>query len=183
MPFRSHAGFGESEVQRVIAATAQIAVNRDQILHTAHLGRENDPVVSHPELLRAPPAFQCREHDGVAHDLLRAQRLRARGILIHQPREQVLVEAAPVDADTDRLAVAAGHLDHLRELRVALAAAPDVAWVDAVLGQRLGAARVLAQQLVAIEMKVADQRHRHSELIEAIADVRHGLAPLPPYLP
>ena len=42
------------------------------------------------------------------------------------------------------LSIAAGDLDHLGELRVALAAAADVAGVDAVLGQRLGAGRMLA---------------------------------------
>ena len=94
-------------------------------------------------------------------------------VLVHQAREQVLVEAAPVDADAHRLAVAAGRLDHLGELRIALAAAADVARVDAVLGERLGAGRVLAQQLVPVEVEVADDRHRHAELRQALDDVRH----------
>ena len=98
------------------------------------------------------------EHDRLAHHLLRIERLGLRGVLVHQARQQVRVEASPVDADAHRLAVAAGDLDHLRELRVALAAAADVARVDAVLGERRGAGGMLAQQLVAVEVKVADER-------------------------
>ena len=55
---------------------------------------------------------------------------RAR-VLVHHPRQQVLIEAAPVDADAHRLLVPAGDFDHLGELRVALAAAADVAGIDA----------------------------------------------------
>src|SRR2546430_844252 len=39
-------------------------------------------------------------------------------------------------------------LDHLRELRVALGSPPDVTRVDAVLGERRGAIRMLAQELM-----------------------------------
>ena len=93
-------------------------------------------------------------------------------VLVHQPREQILVEAAPVDADAHRLAVAAGDLDHLGELRVALAAAADVAGVDAVLCQRFGAGRVRPQQLVAVEMEVADDRHGDARAARAVATMR-----------
>src|SRR5437773_2981418 len=64
-------------------------------------------------------------------------------------------------------------LDHLRELRVALAAAADVTRVDAVLGERRGAVRMLAQELVAVEVEVADQRHADTGAIETLANRRH----------
>ena len=70
------------------------------------------------------------------------------------------------------LAMAAGGLDHLGELRVALAAAADVAGIDAVLVERLGAGRVCGEQLVAVEVEVADQRHRAALGAEPVADVR-----------
>ena len=60
------------------------------------------------------------------------------------------------------LCVAAGDLDHLGELRIALAAAADVAGIDAVLRQRLGAGRVRLEQAVTVEMEVADDRHEHA---------------------
>ncbi len=88
--------------------------------------------------------------------------------------EQVLVEAAPVDADAHRLAVAAGGLDHRRELRVALAAAADVAGIDAVLGERCRAGGMRREQLVPVEVEVADQRHVAARCAQPVADLRNG---------
>ena len=62
-------------------------------------------------------------------------------VLVHQAREQRLIERAPVDADAHRLAVAERQLDQRRELRVALLAEADVAGIDAVFVERLGARR------------------------------------------
>ena len=64
-------------------------------------------------------------------------------------------------------------LDHLRELAVVLVALADVAGVDAVLGQRLGAGRIVGQQAVAVVVEVADQRHVDAHAVELLADVRH----------
>ena len=95
-------------------------------------------------------------------------------VLVHHAGQQVLVQASPVHADAHWLAVPAGSLDHLRELRVALAAAADIAGIDAVLGERLGAVGVRREQLVAVEVEVADDRHVAAGGAQAIADVRHG---------
>ena len=52
--------------------------------------------------------------------------------------------------------------------------AADVAGVDAVLGERLGAVRELAQQRVAVVVEVADQRHLDAVLVaQAVADLGH----------
>jgi hypothetical protein len=61
------------------------------------------------------------------HDLPRLLRLGAAGVVVHHLRQQLLVEAAPVDADAHRLGDARGDLDHLRELPVVLLALADVA--------------------------------------------------------
>ena len=45
-------------------------------------------------------------------------------VFIHDARQQVLIQAAPVHADAHRLLVLAGEFDHLRELFVALSAVP-----------------------------------------------------------
>ena len=100
-------------------------------------------------------------------------------VLIHHAREQLLVEAAPVDADAHRLAVADRALDHGGELLVALRAAADVAGIDAVLGERLRAIRILRQQLVAVVVEVADQRHVAAARVEPLADARDLRAPPP----
>ena len=100
------------------------------------------------------------------------------GVLVHQPRQQLLVEAAPVDADAHRLGVLQRQLDDRRELPVALGLEADVAGVDAILVERFGAGGVLGQQRVAVVVEVADQRHAHAHLRQAVADVRHGLGGL-----
>ena len=125
-----------------------------------------------PELHGTRRALERRGDHGFAHDLLRRQWRGARVVLVHHAREQVLVEAAPVHADAHGLLVLAGELDHLGELRIALAAAADIAGVDAVLRQRLRASRMFAQQLVTVEVEVADDGHADAELREAVADRR-----------
>jgi hypothetical protein len=96
------------------------------------------------------------------------------GVFVHDAGQQRLVEAAPVHADADRLVVPAGDLDQLRELLVAPRALADVAGIDAQLGQCLRASRMLGEQLVAVEMEIADQRHIDIHLRQALADLRHG---------
>jgi hypothetical protein len=66
----------------------------------------------------------------------------------------------------------AGELDHLGELRIPLAAAPDVAGIDAVLGQCIGTLGMFPQQLVPVEMKVADDGNCNAHLREAVTDRR-----------
>ena len=118
--------------------------------------------------------FQRRANHRLAHHLDRNPMddgmLR---ILVHHAREQLLVEAAPVDADAHRLVVAQRALDQRGELLVALRALADVAGIDAVLGQRARAVGILRQQLVAVVVKVADQRHAAARRVQAPADFRH----------
>ena len=89
-----------------------------------------------------------------------------RRILVHQPREQLGVETSPIDADAHRLRVNARLLDHRRELRIALAALADVAGIDAELRERASAVGHLGEQLVAVEMEVADQRNTAPERVD-----------------
>ena len=87
--------------------------------------------------------------------------VRAR-VLVHQMREQFLVERAPVGADAHRLAVLDRDLDDGAELAVLLVLEADIAGIDAVLVERLGAGRMIGEQLVADVVEVADDRHRRS---------------------
>ena len=99
------------------------------------------------------------------------------GVGVHQLGQELLVERAPVDADPDRLVVVDRDLDdRLEVLVVALGA--DVARVDPVLGERRGHLRVLDQQLVAVVVEVADDRHVDAEpadLAHHLRDGRRGL--------
>ena len=117
--------------------------------------------------------LQRRGDHRAAHHHVGVFRLRQTRVVVHHAHGQRLVEAAPVHADAHRLVVAAGHLDQGGKLLVTLVAAPDVAGIDAQLGQRLGALGHLGQQLVAVEMKVADQRHPAAQRVETIANARH----------
>src|SRR5690606_34786024 len=113
-----------------------------------------------------------RLHDRFAQYLLRRERLAAPRVFVHEARQQILIEAAPVHADADGFAVPACGLDHFRELRVALAAATHIPRADAVFGQRLRTRRVFSQQLVSVEVELAYERHVHAELHESVAHRR-----------
>ena len=89
-------------------------------------------------------------------------------------RQQVLVERAPVGPDAHRLAVADGGLDDLPELQIALVFEADVAGVDPVFVERLGAGRMVGEQLVADIVEVADQRDLDAHRRETVADAGNG---------
>ncbi len=89
-------------------------------------------------------------------------------------REQFLVERAPVGADAHRLVVFDRELDDGGELAVALFLEADIAGIDAVLVERLGAGRVVGEQRVADVVEVADDRHVDAHLEQLVLDVRHG---------
>ena len=144
----------------MLAAAGKVLVHRDQILHAAHLGTDHDPIRAESQaLVRAARCPRRRRRWPRASRRARAW-VRLLRVLVHQACEQVLIEAPPVHADAYRLLVAAGGLDHFRELRIALRAAAHVAGIDAQLGERLGAGGVGLQELVAVEVKIADQRRR-----------------------
>ena len=48
---RSEAGFGQAQVQRIIALRGQLAIDRDQILDAADLGAQDDLVAAKPVAL------------------------------------------------------------------------------------------------------------------------------------
>ena len=125
-----------------------------------------------PEFDGAVRALDGRGDHGLAHDFLRRQRLGARIVGVHHARQQFLVEAAPVHADANWLGVLAGELDHFGELRIALAAAADVSGIDAVLGEALRALRMFPQQLVTVEVEVADDGHVHAQLRQPFTNRR-----------
>src|SRR6266436_5615249 len=69
-----------------------------------------------------------------------------------------VIERTPIGADADGLAVLQRHLDDVGELAVALVLEADIAGIDAVFVERLGAGGMLRQQLVPNVVKIADQR-------------------------
>ncbi len=98
--------------------------------------------------LRGSPISSARCAESSA-DCTIASRVTARassgvrplGVLVHQMGEQLLVERAPIGADAHRLAVLDRGLDDGAELAVLLLLEADIARIDAVLVERLGAGR------------------------------------------
>ncbi len=117
---------------------------------------------------------QRRLHHRLARHLARLLRIVRLGVLVHQVRQQFLIERAPVGADAHRLVVLDRHLDDGGELAVLLVLEADVAGIDAVLVERLGAARMVGEQLVADVVEVADDRHVAADLEQPLLDLRHG---------
>ncbi|MCY1289089.1 hypothetical protein D9M70_381660 [compost metagenome] len=158
----------------MVGACRQHGVDGDQVLHAGDLGRQDDAVARQADLFGEIRRQERRLHDGLARHLLGRQRKAVRLVLVHQPRQQFLVERAPVDADAHRLVVADRHFDDLGELLVLLVLEADIARVDAILGERFGAGRMIGEQLVADIVEVADERHVQTEALEPLADLRHG---------
>ncbi|MDT4827212.1 hypothetical protein FQZ97_605520 [compost metagenome] len=168
----AHAGFGQAQVQRVVATCGQVAVDGDQVLHVADLARQDDGVAAQAELFSALGVADGRHDQRIAHHRLGLPGLRAAAVFVHLARHQLVIQAAPVHADAHGLVVTAGHFDHLGKIVVAALAATHVARVDPVLGQRLGAFGKLRQQLVAVVVEIAHQRHVHAHPVELFADGR-----------
>jgi len=168
----AHAGFREPEVQRVVGARRELAIDVHEVLHARDLGREDDAIVGEAGLLGELRGLDGALDHGVHGHVAGAQRLTQLRVRVHHAREEVLVEAAPVDADADGLAVVDGHLDDGVEVVVVVLAA-HVARVDAVLGERLRAVRVLGEEDVTVVMEVADHGHLH--LADDLRDGARGL--------
>ena len=130
-------------MQGVAAALREHGVDADEVLHGADLGGDDDLLGLHAQLFGALGRQQSRLHDGLVQDGARILGRRRRRVLVHQAGQQLLVEAAPVDADAHRLGVLQRELDDGRELAVALGLEADVAGIDAILVERLGAGGVL----------------------------------------
>ena len=161
-------------MQRIVGAPRQLAVDADQILHGRDLGREDDAVLRQPDLFGALRRQQRRLHHGLARHVARVDRMVRLGVLVHQMREQFLVERAPIGADAHRLVVPDRGLDDGAELPVLLFLEADIAGIDAVFVERLGAGRMIGEELVADIVEVADDRHVDVHLREPLLDVRHG---------
>ena len=172
-PLAAHAGFGQTQVQRVVAHRRQRAVHVDQVLHAAHLRAEDDPVVTQPVPFGRLRRLHRARHHRIQRDLARVLGFRQKIILVHHARQQGRIERPPIDSDAHRLAVLRSHFDHRAEIVVGLPADVRIAGIDAILGQLAGALRILLEKDVAVVMEVADNRHRHAERRDGVDDFRH----------
>ncbi len=169
----AHTGLSQTEMQRIVAAPRQLAINSDQILHAGYLARQDNAITLQAQLFRSLRVLYRRGNQGFIHHRLRRPRLAAQGILIHDTGQQSLVQATPVDADPHRFIILAGGLDHLRKLRISLGAFTDITRIDPILRQRLGAVWIVIQQRMAVVVEITDQRYIYAHLVQLLADRRH----------
>ena len=161
-------------MERVVAPGSEIAIDRDQVLDRGDLAGQDDAIAPEAKLPGAGGTAERGGHQRFARHLLGPLRLGQLGVGVHHPGQQIVIEAAPVDADSYGLGVFERLFDHDGELPVPFVAKSDVSRIDAVLVQRLGAVRIVAQQLVPVVMEVAHQRHLASQLLEPLADGGDG---------
>ena len=161
-------------MQRIVAAPRQFAVDADQILHRRYFGREDDFRARQADLFRALGRQQRRLHHGLARHVARVDRMVRPRVLVHQMGEQFLVERAPIGADAHRLVVTDRGFDDGAELPVLLFLEADIAGIDAIFVERLGAGGMIGKELVADIVEVADDRHVDVHLKKPFLDMRHG---------
>src|SRR6185369_5770846 len=176
--FRTHAGFGQSEMQRVLAARSQNAIDIDEVLNSADFCADDDLIGTEAVLFCELGGAQCAQHHGFHHYVASFQRLRTLCVLVHHVCEKSLVERSPVHADANRLLVLDGALDHGAEVVVVFASDGNVSGIDPVLCQGLGAGRVLLEKDVAVVVEVADDGYldsHHAEFFDHRVDRFSGV--------
>ena len=92
-----------------------------------------------PSFSQAPRREHGRLYDRLMQHIAGVLGLGARGVLIHEARQKLLIETAPIHADPHRLAVLKRDFDDIGELLVALVPEAYIARIDAVLAEGLRA--------------------------------------------
>ena len=126
------------------------------------------------DLLGPRRAVQRRDDHRLVHDLARGSRLRQMGVIVHQRAASSWSRLPQLTPIRTGFVMPTSDFDDGGELLVLFLATADVAGVDAVFVEQFGACRIFAQQPVAVEVKVADQRHGDTSRIQALADRRHS---------
>ena len=75
----AHAGFGQAEVQGVVAAGGEIGVDVDEIAHAGDLGGEDDLVLAQAVALGGLGGIERAHHHGFHHDFAGGQGLGRAG--------------------------------------------------------------------------------------------------------
>ena len=174
MPLSPMPGLGQAEVERVVAARGEQPVDVDEVAHARDLGADRMIRSWRSPVASASSAERSADWSIASIITSRASRGSASAALASISSVRMrLVERAPVDPDADRLVVVDGDPDDRREVLV-VALGADVARVDPVLGERRGHLRVLGQQLVAVVVEVADDRHVDAEAADLADHLRDG---------
>ena len=160
-------------MQRVVGQRRQLPVHSHEVTHPGNLGADDDAVVTEPHVLGEGRRPDTALHHRVEQHLSGVQRVGAHRVLVHELREETLVQRSPVDADADWLAVVDGEFDNLPEILVAPLRA-HVARVYAVFGEIASTLGVFLEEDVPVVVEVADDRRLDALVPEARHDLGHG---------
>ena len=142
-------------MQRKFTPLRELAVDADQVLHRRHLRGQTNFISAHTPGHGLLSTLYGRSDEGLPHHRARIPRVFARRILVHQPRQELLVETAPVHTDAYGTVVLQRGLHHGPKLGVTLGAPTHVPGVNTVLRERHRTFRHLRQELVAVEVKIS----------------------------
>ena len=146
-------------MQGEIRPFSQLPVNLDKFWDCADFCRENDLVRPQAFPLRKCGTVDCGIHQRFPSDYLQRPRGRQSGIFVKLARKQLRIERPPVHANAYRFVSKTGLLDHLAKPRIAFLTLADVAWVNPVFIERIGAITELLQECVPVIVKISDQRY------------------------
>ena len=173
-----HPGLGQAQVERVVAARREQPVDVDQVADAGDLGADDDPVVAHARSASASSAERSADSSIASIITSRASRGSASAALASISSVRIAWSSDP------QLTPMRTGLSLSIATRTIVAKcsswrlAPDVAGVDPVLGERRGHLRVVDQELVAVVVEVADDRHVDAEaadLADHLGDGGGGL--------
>ena len=94
-----------------------------------------------PDFFSSLSALHGAFHHGVQKHFLRRFGVGERAVGVHHAGEKLFIDAAAVNANPNRLIVAAGRFHHHRKIVAVVFSLTDVTGVDAVLGKGLGTLR------------------------------------------
>ena len=161
-------------MEGIVAQGGHLPVHGHQLLHVGDLAREDDPVVGEPRLLCQGCGAHGALHHGVPEYGPGGLGIRAPGVLVHEVRQETLVQGTPVDPDPHRLAVVHGHPHDGLEVLVPPGGA-HVAGVDAVLGEGPGSLGIPGEEDVTVVVEVPDNGCVDSFVGQAGHDLRDRL--------
>ena len=161
-----HAGLGQPEVERIVGARREPAVRVDEVAHARHLRRQDDPVVAEARLLGQLGGPHRRLDHRVDHHVAGVARL---GGARRSPPSASVSSCWSSDPQLTPIRTGLSLAIAARTIVWKLASwclRADVARVDPVLVERRGHLRVVHEQLVAVVVEVADDRHVDAEVAD-----------------
>ncbi len=173
-PFAPMPASVSPKCRRLIGFLREFAINADQIARARNFAGNNDLVFAQTAGKREFSRLERGENHALVDDVFGGAAEVAVGVFLHLLHDELLIERTAVHADADGLAVVDGDFADGGELLVAARAFADVAGIDAIFVESLGAFGILCEQHVAVVMKIANQRSVTAGIEDALFDFRDG---------